>query len=203
MVVMPDAQLHSPDTGGQRSPDGDEVLVERFRANQDGAFSAIVERYRVPVATLAHRLLGYSSSDVEDICQDVFVSAYRGLGRFRGQCGLKTWLFKITINKCRTYRYRRLLRLRLARDESQRSYVSAAAGAADGPLMDVETAQRVRQAVQTLPRRYREPVVLRYLGEMSADEAAAVLGITTNALSVRLSRARQMLKDRLTEVIRE
>ena len=67
--------------------------------------------------------------------------------------------------------------------------------------MDDETFHKVRLAVQALPLKYREPVVLRYLQELSTDEIARILGISKNALNVRLNRARERLKQDLAELI--
>ena len=68
-------------------------------------------------------------------------------------------------------------------------------------LMDAETFDRVRCAVAALPAKYREPVVLRYLQELGSDETARILGISKNALQVRLSRARKRLSQDLAGLI--
>jgi len=69
--------------------------------------------------------------------------------------------------------------------------------------MDRETFECVRSAVRALPAKYREPVVLRYLQELSMSQTSSILGITENALQVRLSRARSLLKQRLSRLIEE
>jgi RNA polymerase sigma-70 factor (ECF subfamily) len=67
--------------------------------------------------------------------------------------------------------------------------------------VDVETFNRVRNAVAALPAKYREPVVLKYIEELGTDEVARMLGISQNALHVRLSRARSRLKQHLNNLI--
>ncbi len=176
------------------------VLVRRFNTGDDAAFAVIVESHRHSVAALANRLLGWPG-DVDDVMQDVFLSAMLGLKKFRGDCTIKTWLFRITVNKCRTRRYRRMLKFRALRALSKPGDYHTAA--ADKRVMDDEKSQQIRRAVKGLPMRYREPVVLRYLNELSSDEAANVLGITRNALNVRLNRARTMLKDQLGEIMEQ
>jgi RNA polymerase sigma-70 factor (ECF subfamily) len=89
----------------------EQALVERFCRGEDSAFDRIVEVHGAEVAALAYRLLGWRQ-DVDDVVQEVFVAAFKGLKRFRGDCSLRTWLFTITVSKCRTHRYRRLFRLR-------------------------------------------------------------------------------------------
>jgi RNA polymerase sigma-70 factor (ECF subfamily) len=69
--------------------------------------------------------------------------------------------------------------------------------------MDSETFERVRRAVQALPAKYREPVVLRYLQELGTDQISRILGISKNALQVRLNRARARLREDLAELTKE
>ncbi|MHC4646862.1 MAG: RNA polymerase sigma factor [Planctomycetota bacterium] len=177
----------------------DELVVERFRRGDVSAFDRIVAIHSADVAALANRLLGWPG-DVEDIVQEVFLSALLGLKKFRCECSLKTWLFTITINQCRSYRYRRILRLKL--------FSGAVDGASlgvpersDGTLMGREDFERVRRAVKALPAKYREPVVLKYLEQLASDEICRILGISRNALHVRLSRARRRLKEDLAELM--
>jgi len=178
----------------------EQALVERFRRGDDSAFDRIVERHSAGVAALANRLLGWPG-DVDDVVQDVFVAAFVNLKRFRGECRLRTWLYTITVNKCRSYRLRRR-RLRAvqvgdlepAADENQ---------GAERPAMDAEAFDRVRRAVQALPRRYREVVVLRYLQGLEPGEIGQLLGVKVNAIQVRLNRARARLKEDLGDLLEE
>lgn len=151
------------------------------------AFAALVAEHGPRVAGLARRLLGWPP-EVEDVVQEVFLSAWAGLATFRGECAISTWLFRITVNACRRARRRRFLRLRFG---WRRAPV---AGPAEVALAQRETGARVREAVRALPARYREVVVLRYLEDLSAAEIGDVLGLERNAVDVRLSRARQRLR---------
>jgi RNA polymerase sigma-70 factor (ECF subfamily) len=173
----------------------DELLVEKFSRGDETAFDRIVERYSTDVGVLANRLLGWPG-EVEDVSQDVFLAAYLGLKRFRGECSLKSWLFTITINKCRSHGRRRMLRVRTSSRAADKAPLASAQTASTNP-MDAETFNRVRNAVGALPAKYREPVVLKYIEELATDEIARILGISQNALHVRLSRARRHLKRHL------
>ncbi len=171
-----------------------------FRRGDDSAFDRIVERHSAEVAALANRLLGWPG-DVDDVVQEVFLAAFLGLKRFRGECRLRTWLFAITVNECRTFRLRRHRRLPAA--------IVAGVEAADpGPggdkaAMDQETSARVRRAVQGLPQKYREVTVLRYLQGLDTQEICELLGLTVNAMQVRLNRARKKLKEHLGDLLEE
>jgi len=179
----------------------DELLVEHFNRGDDSAFERIVEEYSADIAVLANRLLGWPG-EVEDIVQDVFLAAFACLKKFRCECSLKTWLFTITINKCHNRLCRRAIRMRRFSKEAEK-YLELHAEGAGKHTMDRETFECVRSAVRALPVKYREPVVLRYLQELSMGQTSSILGITENALQVRLSRARSLLKQRLSGLIEE
>ena len=179
----------------------DELLVKKFNQGDDSAFDRIVREYSADIAKLANRLLGWTG-DVEDVTQNVFLAAFLGLKKFRCRCSLKTWLFTITINKCRTYRYKQMLRLKRFSKAAHR-LPGKTIPTADKTSMDTETFNLIRQAVTALPAKYREPIVLRYLQELPTNEISKILGISKNALQVRLSRARKRLKYDLAELIQE
>ena len=177
----------------------EQALVERFRRGDDSAFDRIVESHSAEIAALANRLLGWPG-DVDDVVQEVFVAAFLGLKKFRGESRLRTWLSTITVNKCRSFRFRRLRRLRCvavegaaARESQDRSGEIVA--------LDQETLARVRRAIQTLPQKYREIIVLRYLQGLEVSEIRELLGITDNATQVRLNRARKRLKEQLGDLL--
>jgi RNA polymerase sigma-70 factor (ECF subfamily) len=179
----------------------EQALVEQLRRGEDSAFGRIVEQHSAEIAALANRLLGWPG-DVDDVVQEVFVAAFVGLKKFRGECRLRTWLFTITVNKCRRHRFRRLRRLRPVAIADAESVESRDRGG-DETAMDQETFARVRRAVQTLPQRHREIVALRYLQGLEAGEICELLGITANALQVRLNRARKRLKEQLGDLLEE
>ena len=178
----------------------EQALVERFRRGDDSAFDRIVERHSAEVAALANRLLGWPG-EVDDVVQDVFVAAFVSLKKFRGECRPRTWLYTITVNKCRSrrarWRRRRLGRL----DDSE--VMAGHDESAERPAMDEETFVTVRRAVQVLPRKYREVVVLRYLQGLEPGEISELLGIRVNAVQVRLNRARARLREHLGNLLEE
>jgi RNA polymerase sigma-70 factor (ECF subfamily) len=179
----------------------EQALVERFRRGEDSAFDRIVEQHSAEIAALANRLLGWPG-DVDDVVQEVFVAAFLGLKKFRGECRLRTWLFTITVNKCRSHRFRRLRRLRPATMEEAEA-VESRDRSGDEAAMDQEAFVRVRRAVQMLPQKYREIVTLKYLQGSEASEICELLGITVNAMQVRLNRARKRLKEQLGDLLEE
>jgi RNA polymerase sigma-70 factor (ECF subfamily) len=144
------------------------------------------------VARLVGRLLAWRS-DVDDLVQDVFVAALAAWPRFRGDCAARTWLTRIAVNKCRSHLRRRWLRDRLFAAWQARCEPGHSDG--DQSANNSETSDQVRRAVERLRQRDREAIVLHYLEQMSVTDIAAVLKITRNAVEVRLTRARQRLKE--------
>lgn len=151
------------------------------------SFAGLVERYSAAVACLANRLLGWPG-DVDDVVQEVFLAAYLNLKGFRGQCQVRTWLFAITINRCRSHQRRQRLHLKALFRVAEQTRAPAGSG------RDDQTLQEVRTALDRLPERYRETAVLWYLQELPADQICQVLGIRRDTLHVRLSRARNRLR---------
>ena len=155
-------------------------------------FEQLVADHRERVTRLAYRLLGWRD-EVEDVVQDVFVSAYANLEGFRAESSVATWLTTITVNKCRSHHRRRFLRIRWLAD-ARRSATPRRGPPAEAEALGRESFEQVRRAVRALRGRDREVIVLRYLEEMSVSEMAVVLGVSRNAVEVRLSRARARLK---------
>ncbi len=172
----------------------DQNLVARFRAGDKAAFEQIVEQCNSDVAGLVYRLLGWSG-EVDDVTQDVFLAVYRHLHRFRGDCSLKSWIFTITVNQCRSARHRRMICLKRKAPVPEKVQPCGAALA-----QRQETHQAVRRAVARLPVCLREPVVLVYLEGLTVAEVCKILKISTNTCHVRLSRARDRLKQSLEKM---
>jgi RNA polymerase sigma-70 factor (ECF subfamily) len=177
----------------------DETLVDRFLAGDRSAFAAMVDRHQAAMLRLAYRLLGWSD-EAQEVVQEVFLSALKSMGRFDRRAGLATWLTVITVNKCRTHRRKRWLRLRLARTVTQQ-IVPVESKATDPG--EVELAARVREAVARLPMADREVIVLRYLEEMPIERVASVLNLSSNAVHARLHRARRRLEPLLKSARQE
>jgi len=184
----------------QEKAQREQQLVRRFVQGDESVFDEIVAEHQQRVTGLTYRLLGWSS-EVEDVVQEVFLSVFRHLGRFRGESSLNTWITTITVNKCRSWRRKQLLKLKLLQYESKKPVLTSRR--ADQGMVDEETFGRVRQTLGSLPGRYREVVILHYLEAMEISEIAKVLSLTRNAVDVRLSRARAQLKTKLADLMQE
>ena len=168
-------------------------LVAVARDGDRDAFDEIVRRTHRQVYTLALRLTG-NQEDASDVVQDVYVRAFRGLRRFRGDAAIGTWLYRITANCSSTHLRRR------ARDRHDELEIEA--NVAD-PRPDADPVLRaeaslarsdLEAAIRRLPARLRAVVVLRDVHDFSHNEIAEELGITESAAKVRLHRGRKKLR---------
>lgn len=170
-----------------------EDLVEAARDGDRTAFDEIVRRTYRDVYTLAVRLMD-DQEDAGDVVQEVYVRAFKGLRRFRGDSAIGTWLYRITAN-CAATSMRRRARHRHDRLDTDHAVVD---GRPDSdPVLGAEASLARRDvdvAVRSLPARLRAVVLLRDVHDFSHHEIAEQLGITESAAKVRLHRARKRLR---------
>jgi len=170
----------------------DEALVARFRRGDAAAFDDIVVRHRREVYVVARRILG-SHEDADEAAQEAFLRAWRGLGRFRGEAALRTWLIRIVLNVARTMRARR----REARGLEAAEATPSPGPGADERVGDEELRERVRDAVAKLPPRQREVVLLKVFSELTYKEVARVMGLSEGAVKAHLHQAVSNLRRRM------
>jgi RNA polymerase sigma-70 factor (ECF subfamily) len=192
------------------APSDDEELAALAAAGDTTAFEALVSRYQGRVYRLACRLTG-SQSDAQDVLQEAFLAAYRGLGSFRGASRFSTWLYRIATNAALMHRRRQSRRKTeplddyLPRFDGNGQHAAqpaelGIAGRADEILDRKLLAARVHEGLDRLPEIYREAFVLRDLEELPTDEVADLLGIEGAAVRQRVHRARLMLRGYLSHL---
>lgn len=192
--------MASRETREATYPD-DDRFVARLRAADSTAFAELIARHGERIAALVRRLLDWRG-DIEDVLQDVFVSVWTNLPRFRGGSRVSTWLFRIAINECRRHRRHRVRWLRFWQRQRQ-SLPGVHGHPATPAVTQHETCERVRAAVRRLPQRYREVVVLRHLEGLPIADIAQILNLEPNGVEVRLTRARARLKESLAGLLED
>jgi RNA polymerase sigma-70 factor (ECF subfamily) len=174
----------------------DEELVSHVQKGIPRMFAELVRRHQDPLYGLALRFTG-SAHDAEDIAQEAFLKAYRGLGDFKGDARFSTWLYRIAYNLCVDWlrRNRRPDRRASSIDEAGET----ADGRADleGDYVAAEERERVRRAVDALDEKYRSVVVMLYYQKLSYGEIAAVLDVPLKTVETRLYRARRIMREAL------
>jgi RNA polymerase sigma-70 factor (ECF subfamily) len=178
------------------SDDPDAGDVRRVLAGETDAFTGIVRRWQRPLVSLAFRFCR-NRSQAEEMAQEAFVRAFKGLAQWRGDARFSTWLFALALNV-----FRSSLR-RAPVDELPLSAARGASAAGDvlAALAARDTDDAVRRAVAGLPARYREAVVVFYFMEQSVSGAAEILGVPEGTVKARLHRGRAMLKQRLSRLL--
>jgi RNA polymerase sigma-70 factor, ECF subfamily len=179
----------------------DTTLLEGLRRGDDDAYELLVSRYGGRMLAVARGLMRHDE-DARDVVQSAFLSAFKGLRSFKGDCQLATWLHRIVVNAA-------LMKLRSRRRKPEESiepllptYLDDGhhtqdfadwAAQSDRLLEQNEMRRVVREAIASLPESHRVVLMLRDIEEMTNERVAAQLGISANAVKIRLHRARQAL----------
>ena len=178
------------------SADADQADVEKVLAGDTAAFENIVRRWQAPLVNLAYRFC-HDRSRAEDMAQEAFLRAYRGLGGWRRDAAFSTWLFAIATNLYRS-ELRRIPPRTISFDEiaePKDSWISPtdpAEGSRD---------RAVRGAVLALPAKYREALTLFYFHEQDIAQTARSLNVPEGTVKARLNRGREMLRAKLPRLL--
>ena len=187
----------------------DAGLVRRFNAGDGDAFVEIMTRYRGKVFSIALCHLR-NHADAEEITQDTFIRAHRGLARFRGDSSLRTWLHRIAFNLSRNRRKYYFCRRRHATlsldcafsDDNTAPFSEVIASDAPSPVREAtarEFSELVTICMKRLGARQREILVLRNGLDHSYGDIARALGITIGTVKSRIGRARENLRALLAQ----
>lgn len=182
----------------------DDLLVQRFNAGDEAAFVEIVTRHRARMFRAAFRLLR-NRADAEEIAQDTFIRAHRGLAGFRGDSSLVAWLHCITLNLARNrywyyHRRRRHATLPLdarLREDSTATYADLVPCSAPSPVREVvnnEFAAIISRCMQRLPPLQRQVLELRNGKQHSYARIGQLLDIRIGTVKSRVARARNNLR---------
>jgi RNA polymerase sigma-70 factor (ECF subfamily) len=174
----------------------DRADVARVQGGDVEAFAAIVRRWQTPLINLAYRFCG-DRGRAEEMAQEAFLRAYRGLNAFRGDAAFSTWLFALATNVYRNELHRM----------PQRMVVLEEAPEPIDPASMVEAYElrdrdlTVRRAVLALPAKYRDAMLLFYFHEMDVPAAAQSLGLPEGTVKARLYRGRELLRAKLPRLL--
>jgi RNA polymerase sigma-70 factor (ECF subfamily) len=178
------------------------ALLAGLRAGDEAAFEKLVRTYGGRLLAVAQQFL-HNEEDARDAVQDAFLSAFRAIGSFGEGSRVSTWLHRIVINAA-------LMKLRTRRRKPEESlddllpkFLEDGHRADPGPegneptdvaMQRQETRALVRECINRLPDTYRTVLLLRDIEELDTEETARLLGVSPNAVKIRLHRARQALR---------
>lgn len=159
------------------------ILVRRFLAGEERAFDELVCRYQPYVYNVCLQMLD-NPSDAEDTAQNVFVAVYKALPRFRMQSKVSTWIYRIAINQCISWRRGRREELPIEFDIVDSS----------PHFEDAEKRREINRLMQKLAPHYRAVLILKYYRELSYEEIAEILAWSPDKVKCYLHRARNIFK---------
>jgi len=191
-----------------QAQEADEVLVARAQRGDLAAFGLLVERHQDALINGIYRMVGHRE-DAEDLAQEAFVKAYRGIKGFEGRSSLYTWLYSIAINlvishrrKTGSRRHLNPVSLHESADEDGRGFdVQDGLERPEAAAERHELRERIEDAIDQLDDEYRRVVVMRDIEGFDYRTIARLLGCPQGTVKSRLHRARLALRDQLKDLV--
>jgi len=175
----------------------DAECVRRIQRGETETFEILVRRHEKAIFNVVYRMLG-DYDDAAETAQEVFLSAYRAIGQFRGDANFSTWLYRIALNHASTRRKSTSSRQRRLVPIDDTELVDDVELGPAETLEKKEIRQRVQRALKELQPEDAMVILLRDLQDIAYEDVARVLNIPVGTVKSRLHRARQALKARLT-----
>lgn len=186
-------------------PNLDQELVALVQRGDKQAFDHLVLKYQVRVANLVSRYV-YDASEVEDVVQEVFIKAYRAIGRFRGDSAFYTWIYRIAVNTAKNHLVSQSRRPP-GRDVEASEVVNSDMGRGlhenatpEAHFMSDELALCVNAALDNLPAELREAITLREIEGLSYEDIATAMRCPIGTVRSRIFRAREAIDKELQKI---
>jgi RNA polymerase sigma-70 factor (ECF subfamily) len=191
-------------TAAERDVISDLDLVRQAQAGDSDAFGELVERNRRAVFRAALAAVG-NAAEADDVAQETFVTAYRKLSGFRAESAFRTWLLSIAWRKALDRRkgLARWFRLAGSRTEfgdehgDPFEHIASPARPQDEALVAADLQRKVRKLIATLPRKFRDALLLAGSGDYSYEQISEMLGAPVGTVKWRVSEARRILRKKI------
>jgi len=178
-------------------------LVRLARTGDRAAFADLVDLYKDKIYHLAFRMLG-NRQEAEDVVQETFLRVFRSFDRYDESQKFSTWIYRIGTNLSIDRLRKRKTTYSLDADVSGdgegtdwHSMLASEEPTPEGSVLLSETQTRIREAIETLPKKYKSVVVLKYLHDMSLQEIGDVLDMPVTTVKTRVHRGREFLRQKL------
>ncbi len=201
----PEVQPTSHDGGIPLSKLTDEELIAEFQRNNEAAFNLIVGRFKDPLTNFVFRFVG-DRDESNDVVQETFVRVYRKKHSYKPVAKFSTWIYTIATNLAKTQLRRRKLRGMLfwgGKDDEDKDVLFDIPDEHSRTDQRVESSmkeERIQQALDTLPAKYREVIVLRDVQELSYEEIADITKMNIGTVKSRINRGRAQLQEMLKDI---
>lgn len=174
-------------------------LIARLQKRDEAAFEELIRQYEKKVYTLCFRMCG-NSEDAEEAAQDAFLALWRGIGRFRQESSLSTWIYRLATNACIDTLRRRKKQSGSVSLDDEELFVDAV-DTSPQPQETVEhreTQKLLQEGLSALPEEYRKVLILREIEGLSYTEIAESASIELGTVKSRISRGRSLLRNFLS-----
>ena len=175
-------------------------IISRINAGESMLYAQLIDRYKHMVYTAAIRIVRVKE-DAEEIAQDTFLSVYKTLPSFRGDCLFSTWLYRVAYNKCLDHLKKNKRQVGIKDQDISESFDI---GYLDKSMYQLEQQERlnmIKEAIEALPDDMAFLVNLFYLEELSLKEISAITKQSVNTLKVKLFRSRKRLLSHLINTL--
>lgn len=172
----------------------DEEIITQILNGEKHLYEVLIRKYNLRLYRISLSIVN-DDSVVEDVMQTTYVNAYLNLASFKNKSSFSTWLTKILINESLLYKKRKIRLDQILIEKQETGYHS------ETPLKGLMTSELktiLEKTIANLPEKYRLVFVMREVEEMSIDETMATLNLTESTVKVRLSRAKEMLRNNLS-----
>ena len=183
-------------------------LVRRVQAGDKAAFDLLVRKYQHRIAHLVSRYVR-DPAEAEDVAQEAFIKAYRGLANFRGESAFYTWLYRIAVNTAKNSLVASGRRVPdHGVDATEAEQYESGALLRDGATPEREMLSReieaeIHRTIESLPRELREAITLREMEGLAYEEIATVMDCPVGTVRSRIFRAREAIDRRLAPLLDE
>ncbi len=184
----------------------DKELVKRAQKGDKLAFDTLVTKYHLKVVNLVTRFVK-DADDAQDVAQEAFIKAYRGLKNFRGDSAFYTWLYRIAINSAKNYLVSQSRKTpAFAVDVDDAEHMESAGNlkeydTPEGNMLTEEIEETVYKAIKELPEDLKTAITLRELEGMTYDEIANVMECPIGTVRSRIFRAREAIDKHLKPLL--
>lgn len=172
------------------------------RKGDQRAFAELVDLYKDKIFHLAYRMLS-NRHESEDVVQDTFLRVYKNLDRYDENQKFSTWIYRIATNLCVDRLRKRKPTYSLDAEMNDKEGIDGYAmipsddRTPETEFMLTETQVMIRQAIESLPAKYKTVMILRYLQELSLQEISDVLGMPITTIKTRVHRGREFMRKKL------
>ena len=180
------------------SAEDEDLLVSRAKAGDRGAFEELVRRHADRLHAVVLRFVADREA-ADEVTQEAFLRAWRGIGRFQGRSRFFTWLYRIGINEAKRRAKREPAEQTISLDEEPILEAPDWSEAPETRAEQSDLRQVLERSIRALPVKYRAPVILRDVEGLTTEEAAEVMDLSQAAFKSRLHRARLLLRRALDE----